>query len=96
MDGDDLRMPIDAGHARMDGQVPEQPAERLLRLMVDLLVAEEDHLVFGDGRVQFVHLPVGQRPGEIDAADLGADDAGERAHLDGFVTHASLPKGLSP
>ncbi len=32
----------------------------------------------------------------IDAADLGADDAGERAHLDGFVTHASLPKGLSP
>ena len=27
---------------------------------------------------------------------LGADDAGERADLDGFVTHASLPKGLSP
>ena len=39
----------------------------------DLLVAEEQHQVPGERAAELGQLLVAERPGEVDAADLGAD-----------------------
>jgi len=62
--------------------------EMLLRR--DVLVAEEDHEVFGERAVNLVHGPVGARVlgdefADIDAGYLGADDRGELFNRDGLV-----------
>jgi len=61
VDGDDLRMALDAVDPAVDGQLAEGAAERLVGVVVDVLVAEEDDVVLGDGRVQLVDRAVAQR-----------------------------------
>ena len=51
----------------------------------DLLVAEEQHQVFGKGAAELGELLPFQRPGEIDIADLGADMGAVGDDLDGPV-----------
>ncbi len=96
MDGHDLGMTGDPVHAAVDGQLAKRPPERLVRVVVDVLVAEEDHVVFGDGGMQLVDLPIAQRLGEVDAEDLGADHPGDRTHVQHFIAHGAASNGLSP
>src|SRR5262249_13133888 len=76
----DLGMAVDLGlGGRMDQQLAEQAAERLVLLDADLLVAEEDHLMRHQRIVQLAHLVVRQGLAEIDAEDLGAGGGRELA-----------------
>jgi hypothetical protein len=52
----------------------------------ELLVAEEDDAVFGEGVLHLVPLPVAHRL-EIDAQHFGAAAAGELFNLYRFVGH---------
>ena len=71
----------------MQVQLAEAAAERLVLLVAQLLVAEEDHQVRHQRVMDFLKRLVAQWPGEIDAEDLGADAGRELAHLDRLVSH---------
>ena len=87
VDGDDLRMALDAGNGRVDGQFAEQAPEGLVRVVVHLLVAEEEDLVAGQRLAQLGRLPVGERLAQVDAEHLGADAPGHGLHVEDFVSH---------
>ena len=74
----------------MDMQITELAAEGEMLLRRDVLVAEEDHKVFRERAMDFVHLAVGARvirhqPADIDAGDFRADDRGQFFDADGLV-----------
>ena len=55
-----------------------------------MLVAEEDHEIFGERAMDLVHLPIGARIvrdelADIDAGNLRADDRGKFFDADGLV-----------
>ena len=68
--------------------VDGRPAPREFEMLLgrELLIAEEDHAVFGEGVLDLVPLPVAQRL-QIDAEDLGATAAGHLLHLNRLVCH---------
>src|SRR5215475_6141820 len=75
---------------RVNVQFAEAAAERKMLRGRDVLVAKEDHEIFGERAMDFIHLPVralivGDEPADIDAGNLGADDRGELFDRDGFV-----------
>ena len=51
-------MPLDRGRRRVDVQFAELAAEIEVLLRREMLVAEEDHQVFGQRAMDLVHLPV--------------------------------------
>src|SRR5882757_8868656 len=57
-------------------------AERHLLVDRDVLVAQHDHLVIHEGIVHCLELLGCQRLAQIDALDLGADEAAERLYAD--------------
>ncbi len=59
--------------ADMDVGFAEIAHKTLVRFEVDLLVAKEDHAMSDFGIVYFFHLPITERPGQIDIANLGPD-----------------------
>ncbi len=74
----------------MDVQIAEFAAEGEMLVGADVLVAEEDHEIFGERAVDLVHLPVGARIAgdefaDIDAGDFRADDRRELFDRDGLV-----------
>ena len=80
---------------RMHVQRAEAAAEILLLLVVDLLVAEEDHQVLHQRVVDLLELLVAQRPRQVHAGDLRADGGRELAHADGLEAHclsSALPQ----
>ena len=71
-------------------QFAELAAEGEMLVGADVLVAEEDHEIFGERTMDLVHLPIGARVvrdelADVDAGDLRADDRGEFFDADGFV-----------
>ena len=72
----------------MGVQVAEQPAERQVLVLRDVLVAEEDHQVLGQRAVDLVLLAIGERLAEVDAGDLGADDRRQLVDGEGLVGRA--------
>jgi len=77
----------------MNVQFTELAPEGEMLFWRDVLVAEEDHEIFGQGAVDFVDLAVrghivGDQPAEIDAGYLRADDRGELFDRDGLVGRA--------
>src|SRR6185437_620879 len=70
---------------RMDMQFAEPAAEGEMLRRRDVLIAKEDHEVFGERAMDFVHDAVGERAAEIDAGYLGANDRGELLHRDGLI-----------
>ena len=70
-------------------QVAELAAEGEMLLWADLLVAEEDHEVFGQRAMDLVHLAVGgvavDQLADVDAAYLRADDRRQLLDADGFI-----------
>ena len=74
------------GRGGMDVQFAELAAEGEMLLRRDVLVAEEDHEIFGERAMDLVHGPVGAASRcEIDAGYLRADDRGELFDADGLV-----------
>jgi hypothetical protein len=83
-------MALDAGHRRMEGQRPERSAEPLVALVVDRLVAEEQHQMVGQRLLQRGGLPIRQRLAQVQPADLRANPRGQRRYDD--LTHGrSVP-----
>ncbi len=54
-------------------RLTEVAHQTLVRPEIDLLVAEENDPVGNDGVVQFLHLFVAERPGQVDIANLRPD-----------------------
>ncbi len=50
----------------MDVQIAEQPAERQVLVLAQMLVAEEDHQILGERAVELVDLPVAERLRQVD------------------------------
>src|ERR1700758_1632219 len=70
---------------RMHVKIAEAPAEGQMLLGREGLIAKKDDEVFGERAVDLVELAIRQRLGEIDAADLGADDRRQLVYGDGLV-----------
>jgi hypothetical protein len=72
---------------------PKRAPKRHLLVDGDVLVAQHDHLVVHEGVVHDGELLVRERPAQIDAFDLGADEAIDRPDADfGFaLQHGCRP-----
>ena len=71
-------------------QLAEAAAEGLVLLAIEPLIAERQHLPVEEGLVDLLLLLVGQRPGEIDASDLGPDVGRERPDIEALVARPDL------
>ena len=62
---------------------------------IDLLLAKEDDTMRDNGVVHLLHLPIAERPRQIDIADLGPDMRRRRGYRNRVVAHRfSLRAGL--
>src|SRR5256884_6328277 len=92
MDGKDLGMSLRTGRVRVNVQLAEIAAERLVAFHVKRLIAKEQDLMLRQRQVQFLDLADAERPGERQARDLCANTPRDGHDIDGFVTHpATLP-----
>src|SRR5882757_421391 len=66
-------------------------SQRLVLLMGDRLIAEENDLVGRDGLVQMLYLGVAERLGQVDPGDKGTDPLRQRLHLQGLASHRFSP-----
>src|SRR5436309_14831002 len=90
VDGKDLGMPLGrVRRRRMDRQLAEQTAERLMLIMRQVLVAEENDKVFHQRAVHLLELLIAERAGQIDPADLCADMWRQLFDFDGLIPHPS-------
>ena len=81
----------------MHRQFAEQPAERLVLVVRQVLVAEEDHQVFHQRVVHFLELLVAERARQIDPGNLGPDMRRQLFDLDRLVCHrCPSPIGSRP
>ena len=71
-------------------RLPNLPAEILVLVVRQMLVAKEDHQVFHQRVVHFLELLVAERPRQIDPADLGADMRRQLGDLDRLVGHPRI------
>jgi hypothetical protein len=74
----------------MNVQIAEFSAEGEMLLRRYVLVAEEDHEIFGERAMDLVHLPVGRRIAidelaDVDAGNLRTDDRRQLLDRDGLV-----------
>ena len=77
----------------MEVQFAETAAERLVLLVRQLLVAEEDHQVLHQCVMDLLEGLVAQRPGKVDAGNFRADAGRKLAHGDRLLAHLHF---LSP
>ena len=87
--------PLTSGYS---AGLAEALGQRQQLLRRELLIAEEDHDVLEQGGAQLLDRVVVERLGEIDAEDLGAERAGERADFQtgsGHQRHGRSPRGAS-
>src|SRR5438874_1032498 len=78
----------------MDRQFAEQPAERFVLLVREILIAKEDHQVLHKRVVHFLELLIAERSRQVDPGDLGADMRRQLFDLDRLVWHRALPPDL--
>jgi hypothetical protein len=71
----------------------ETPAEFFLLVEIDVLIAEENDEMLGQGVVDFLELLVAEWLAQVDALDLGPDDRGQWLDGDGLVGHGVTPAG---
>ena len=96
VDGDDLRVIVQAGDGAVDRQFAEGAAERLVLVVGRMLVAEEEDLMVGDGADEVVALVGRKRTAHVDAVHLRADAQSQRAHLDCPIGHCRSNRGFAP
>ena len=77
----------DRGLSDMAAERAKITSKTNLIVEIDLLVAEEDHLVLDERLVKLLHLLVWQRPGQVNIANLRADMRRQRLNGDGFIFH---------
>src|SRR3546814_9225343 len=75
-------MALDAADEFMGVEVAEPASESLVLLGRDVLVAEEDHQMVQESLPNFRDRIVVERLRQIDSANLRAERAGDRMHLD--------------
>ncbi len=75
------------GRADVNVHLAEVGGQGFVIGQADRLVAEEDHLEFGQRLVQFLDHGRGKRLGQIDVVNLGADMRGGREHANILITH---------
>ena len=75
----------------MDVQLAEAAAERLVLLVRQLLVAEEDHQVLHQRVMDLLEGLVAERPGKVDAGNLRADAGRKLAHLRSSAGPSAFP-----
>ena len=75
---------------RVDVQFAEAAAEIQMLLRRQILVAEEDHQVFGEGALNFGERGVAQWLGQIHPADFRPDHRCEFVHRNGFIRCAAV------
>ena len=76
------------GRGGMNVQFAELAAEGEMLLRRDVLVAEEDHEIFGERAMDLVHRRserFDERACDIDAGNLRADDRGQFFDADGLI-----------
>src|ERR687888_2014773 len=92
MDGKYLGMFLRTGRVRVNVQLAEIAAERLVAFHVKRLIAKEQDLMLRQRLVQVLDLAVAERLGERQALDLGANTRRDGHDIDGFVAHrATFP-----
>ena len=79
---DDFGKMLEMRNERVDADLPEPAAEGEMLFGRDVLVAEEDDLAVHQRVVDGGHGRVVERPGEIDAANFGADSGFRGNDLD--------------
>ena len=87
MDGKYLGMFLRTGRVRVNVQLAEIAAERLVAFHVKRLIAKEQDLMLRQRLVQVLDLAVAERPSERQARDLGANTRRDAHDIDGFVAH---------
>ena len=61
-----------------------------MRLLVERLIAEEQHQVVSQCLMQFLDLTVAERLRQRDAFDIGADSRRDRRDIDGLIAHGMI------
>src|SRR5215469_6501233 len=89
MEGKALGMPLRTGRVREDVQLAKISAERLVAFHVKRLIAKEQELMLRKRLVQLLDLAIGDRFGERQAVDLGANGGRDRRDIDGFIAHGA-------
>src|SRR5690242_13559619 len=88
MDRQDLGMAFRRmRRGRVDRQLAEQAAERLVLVMGEVLAAEEHDHIFHQRVVHLLELLIAERARQIDPADLGPDMRRQLPDLDRLVRH---------
>src|SRR5438874_4470312 len=72
---------------RVNGQFAKETPERLVLVMVERLVAEEDDKIFHQRVVHFLELLIAERTRQVDSADFRADMRRQLSDLDRLVGH---------
>src|SRR5499427_6421964 len=92
VDDEELRMALhEAGSGGVDVELAEAPAEGLVLLGGEVLIAEEDDPVVDQAVVDLLEGRLGQRLREVDAADHGAHMRRELLYADGRWRHGWPP-----
>src|SRR5579859_889428 len=86
-DVDNLGVRADAVIVGVDEDFAEAAGEGFVLIPLEVLVAEEDHAVVEERLADFAYHAVVEVPRDIDAADLGAECAGDRRKFDVSITH---------
>jgi hypothetical protein len=75
----------------MDVELTEAPAQRLVLVRRERLVAEEEDAMLGERLVDLRSARLLERRGQIDPEDLRAAPGGDPSHLDGLRAHDTPP-----
>src|ERR1700712_1920539 len=82
-----FRVPFRPRRVRMNVQFTKMPPEGLVLFKAQLLVTEEQNLMFGQRGMEFFDLMVAQRGGQIDARDFCAYARRDRVNLQCGIAH---------
>ena len=75
----------------MRHEIAEPPAEILVLVVRQMLVAKKDHQVFHQRVVHFLELLVAERARQVDPADLGADMRCQLGDLNRLIRYETAP-----
>ncbi len=78
------------------GQVAEVAGEGLLARVVEVMGLEDQRLVDVEGLADGGDLLRGERPGDVDAGDPGADACGDLGDLEGHEGSFQTRAGVEP
>ena len=84
-DPHDLRQTIRPDQRLQDVEPPEMAAERQQPFRIELLIPEEQHVMFKEGAVDFRPGGVVEGLSQIDPADFGAEGARDGRYGDSFT-----------